>query len=287
MRSVIDFLKYNNLVPVIVGAVLLGAGAVIAASNPTVRQAVFPAAVPPREETVVPAPTDAVELMAVNLKIFDPQVRIRSVREDEEAYLVEYAYRTYEVAAGKWHLLPKSGKLAIPKAQLGDRDLGLSVAEEIGEVVSRELTYLSEVQKAEKAKLAAARSNDSTEYAGLVGRRFDAKKQEIAGYEPVVVPDEAAGEEEEHEDTDRAETIVVETGTASGQTTLSPEEIQAMILKAVSDFLAIETERLDGEAAVPDVEMPAIPLSDEAATTTVPEEAPESPESSVATPGEE
>lgn len=248
MRSLIEFLKYNNLVPVVVGVVLLGAGAVIAASNPTVRQTFLQQAVPMTQEVGAPPVTDSQELLALDLGKFDPTVRIRAVTEDKESYRVEYSYQTYEVAAGKWRLLPKSGKLTVAKAFLKDRDLGLYVAEEIGEVVNRELAYLTEVQTMERAKLAAAKTKTTTQYAGLTGKSFDAKKGEIAGYDPVVTPEKTATKDEKEGGEEvQEETIVVETEAGTGQTVLSQEEIQAMILKAVSDFLAIETKRLEEE----------------------------------------
>ena len=69
--------------------------------------------------------------------------------EDEENYYVDYAFNTIAVRDNVWQPVIKSEKFTVNKTALGDRDLGIYLAEEFSEVVRGEMAYLKEAQKSD------------------------------------------------------------------------------------------------------------------------------------------
>lgn len=224
MKVILDFLKYNNAVPIILAVMILGTGAAFAA-NPELRGSVFPSAT--TGKPLPPKPTDTTTLEAKNLEDFDLDVRIDSITEDGATYFVSYSYTTLEVQGGAWKELRKGAKMEIPKALLGKRDLKTYLVEQIGQVIDRELAYLSEAQ----VTLVAGQAKNASKYAALVGEEIDerdrkeAERANVSGKgvnEPISESGEGNG---------------IASGSLIG---LSKEEINEMIVKAVSDFLAVD-----------------------------------------------
>lgn len=249
MRSILEFIKYNNAVPLILAVLMLGTGVAFAA-NPAVREALFPTDSGP----IGPPPAaEARVLLATDPKDFDMAFHIDSVIEAGESYRIGYSYRTFEVANNVWQVVSKTKELDIPKTLLGKRDLGLYAAEQIGQVMDREIAYLSEVRtQALKPEL---KTSVSREYAGLVGRSLDTEERRFDGYKPVVK------EAEEAEEKQKApkETVDIELpgGTVPVSALLSKEEVRQIIIDAVASFLAIDTTPV---APTPDpVELDAVP----------------------------
>lgn len=227
MKSLLNFLKYNNAVPIVLAAVILGAGAAFAAS-PELRQSVFPSGSTPSAAKEKAKPTDAKKLLSENLGKFDLDVRIDAVTEDATEYHAAYSYTTLEVADGAWKEARKKGKMDIPKALLGKRDLKTYLVEQIGQVIDREIAYLSEAQSSIRTKNAAEKSK---EYAALSGTEIDASARKEA---------EKSGSVGDDTNEPSAQVETKKDAVAPG-ITLTKEEINDMIVKAVSDFLAIDT----------------------------------------------
>ncbi len=241
MRSLIDFIKYNNAVPIILAVGVLGAGVAFAAS-PKLRQAVLPQTVAPAVP-LQPKPTDTAKLRLKDLGTFDLDVRIDSLTEDTEGYFVAYSYTTLEVAGGEWQEVRKNGKMDIPKALLGKRDLKTYLVEQIGQVIDRELAYLKEAQT---AATAAGASRSASRYASLAGTKIDAAaRAEVKENEEKNEKkndEKSLKNKEDQEDSSETETSSDDVGnraTVAG-TTLTEEQIREIIVKAVSDFLAVD-----------------------------------------------
>ncbi|MDP1721597.1 MAG: hypothetical protein Q8L37_00140 [Candidatus Gottesmanbacteria bacterium] len=179
MKSLVHFITYNNAVPIALGVLFLGAGGALAAS-PEVRHAVY------ATKEIIRA-VDNTQLLAANIDSYRFNVKVNSVTEDDTNYYVDYSYTTLAVSDGVWRDFPKSNHMKISKRSMTGRDLGLFVAEQIGQVISQEMADLKQVQYAEKTKGVTPKVV-AVEYSGLVGRMFDTKEMTFPGYVPVVVP---------------------------------------------------------------------------------------------------
>lgn len=241
MRSLIDFLKYHNAVPVIVAVLVLGTGVVFAA-NPAARETFFPTDSGP----IGPAPAPENQILQMtDIGDFDMAFRVDTVSERAEAYQVAYSYRTLEVIDRAWQVVPKAKIMDIPKALLGKRDLGLYAAEQIGQVMDREISYLSEVQV--RLTDTSLTGDDAGRYNRLAGKTLDSKDREFNGYKPVV-------KGEEKEKPIPSVTVVNLPGQESPvQTTLSKEEVRQIIIDSIANFLSID--------AAPAVPAPAGPVT--------------------------
>ena len=78
-------------------------------------------------------------------------------------------------------------KFTVNKVGLGNRDLGVYLAGELGEVANSEISRLKNSQKAEKER-GATKIVKTTNYSGLIGITLDLKNKILPGYEPVVTP---------------------------------------------------------------------------------------------------
>lgn len=248
MKSILNFLKYNNAVSFILFAILFVTGAVFA-SSPQLRQSVLA----PKENVPVvtaPAKTDASKLLAENFKNYDLALRIDAIKEDAENYYVAYSYRTLEIRNGVWQEIRKISKMEIPKKLLGKRDLKTYLSEQIGQVIDREIAYLSESQAIIKTKSAPQKSS---KYASLAGQEIDRD----APSENDIAEEKNSGNVEQKTAEAVAE-IAADEQTAS-EALLSKEEIREMIVAAVAEFLAVDTSMPEDINPVP-VEEVVVPL---------------------------
>ncbi|MBP5993642.1 MAG: hypothetical protein KA731_01915 [Candidatus Moranbacteria bacterium] len=272
MRKILDFIKYNNAFPLIVAVVLLGTGAAFA-SSPELRQAVFAPA--DTGAPVLPKKTDTKQLVAEDMKRFDLGLRIDAITEDAEAYHAVYAYQTLAVAGGAWQPVRKTGKMDIPKKLLGKRDLGTYLAEQIGQVIDREVAYLREAQAAVRV---AAAPTASSRYAGLVGQPV--KKPAAGDTASATETDADASTSNNSSDTaDDQETVSQPTG-------LSDAEIRAIIVEAVAEFLAVDTSMPEPIVVPADTVSPSDTTEETVAETPIAAEAAETPTVSEPTEGE-
>jgi hypothetical protein len=177
-QKIIEFVKYHNAFTIVLILALVGAGAVFA--NEDVRDAVI------GEEVVIETKgLDNSVILAADLEVFDAMMQIIGVTEDAENYFVEYAYQTLAIQDNSWAEFTRQEVLDVSKAALADRDLGLYLIEELGEIVENELALLKEVQEEELAK-GKTEIVETIDYTGLIGLVLDAKNKILPGYEPKV-----------------------------------------------------------------------------------------------------
>lgn len=176
-KGFLNFLFYNNAVPIVFTIFFLSVGAA-AASTDVVQDAVI-------QETETVQSIDNEYIRFIDLETFKIYLVIGSIVEDEYTYLVRYSYNSIGIEDFVWKPITVSKTLSVSKEALGERDLGLYVAEQLGQVVDFEMQYLRDAQKIERA-LGQTQKVVVKEYAGLVGKMFDAEAQVFAGYEPVI-----------------------------------------------------------------------------------------------------
>lgn len=188
MQKVLHFLKYHNAVS-ITAVFLIVAGGSFAAS-PDLRAGVGDALVQ-KTETIVSI--DNTRLLAADLNAFNPELHITAISEDDKTYYVTYQYKTLEIQEAAWSDAVKEATLKVSKDLLTQkhRDLGLYVAEELGEVAGYQLSLLKESQTREKEK-GVSQKVAAVAYSGLIGKFLSPEEKVFPGYEPVVA--EAAPE---------------------------------------------------------------------------------------------
>lgn len=216
----LHYIQYHNATTgLFIVALFFGVGTAFAASDPELRQAAADALVS-EKQTVTQ--TDNSVLLSLNVDTFDPRLKINDVVEDEENYYASYTFTTLTLEDGVWQETRKTDTLTVNKQVLAERDLGLYLADELGEITRGERAYLAEVQ-ADERKKGATRKKVAVDYTGLIGRFLDSEELEFDGYKPVVKEPEphAVATEEDTETTYRDETSD-ETSTLDEQ--IVPEE---------------------------------------------------------------
>lgn len=176
-QEVLNFIKYNNAFTIIFVVVFFGFGISFAA-NPEMRDIVYSS-----EETVVSI--DNTLVVSADLDNFNFNLRINSVTEDDKNYYAVYSYQTLEIKNDFWQNKEIEKTLTVNKEALGGKDLGLYMAEELGENIRYELSYLKRVQKLEKEKGESLKVV-TTAYSGLIGKLLNPKEEVIEGYNPVI-----------------------------------------------------------------------------------------------------
>lgn len=176
-EKLVHFIKYNNAFTVAFVICFFGFGISFAAS-PELRDSVYSS-----EETVVSV--DNSLIVSADLDNFNFNLRINSVTEDEKNYYAVYSYQTLAIEDGFWQSKEIEKTLTVSREALDGKDLGLYVAEELGENINYELSYLKRVQKLEKEK-GESQKVVTTEYSGLIGKLLDPKEKVIEGYRPVI-----------------------------------------------------------------------------------------------------
>jgi len=177
LQKLTHFIKYHNALPIALSIIVLSTGAAFASSD-VAQQAVFSS-----EERV--QSIDNSFIVNTDLNTFAPYVQITNVIEDEEAYYITYKLNTINVVDAVWKETLSDKELTVQKDILGGGDLGLFVAEQLKEVVDKQLSYLKEAQVKEKTK---GKTNKvvATTYSGLIGKFLDTKEEVIEGYTPVI-----------------------------------------------------------------------------------------------------
>ncbi|MDP3726243.1 MAG: DUF5011 domain-containing protein [bacterium] len=184
-KKLTTFIKYHNALPLGFIILFLGFGGAMAA-NDELRGTVAGAVI---SKEVSVESVDNSFIVNANLQQFVPSAQIVSVTEDNENYYIAYALETIDLADSAWKIVLRSKEFSVSKALLGAEDLGVYVAEEIGEVVDRQISYLKEVQNKER-KVGETQKIVSTTYSGLIGKYLDSKREVIEGYTPIEKPRE-------------------------------------------------------------------------------------------------
>ncbi len=177
----LHFIKYHNAVPITLALVLLSFSGALAAS-PEVRSDVANA-VFTQEQTV--KSVDNTYLLSKDLSTFVPIIQITGVTEDADNYYVAYTMQTIDVDNYVWKDVTQTKTLQVPKADLGNGDLGLYVAQKLKDVQTWEKDRLAQTQTIERAQGPSSRVV-ATVYGGLVGKFLDPKEDVLPGYTPVV-----------------------------------------------------------------------------------------------------
>lgn len=175
MSKIIRFFIYNNIVPITISFVLLGAASTYAATNPEQILA----------ETQKVVSIDNTYIANKDLSRYTPKARIVAVREDSDFYYVSYQFTTIELVEYVWQDVTMAEEMKIAKATLGTyRDLGEFVTRQLRERIANELIRLRETQVFERQNI--TQKQVTTQYSGLIGGLLDDKTETIAGYTPVV-----------------------------------------------------------------------------------------------------
>lgn len=184
LKKITNFIKYHNAF-VIAVALIFTVGVSAMAANEDLREQVL------GEKIVTQSGIDNSRIMNANLDEFDFKMKIREkdgAMEDDESYYIYYQYRIIGIKDNVWQDLVKLKKMEVSKKSLAGRDLGLWVAEELGEVIDSELAYLKKVQEKENDS-GKKIIKETTEYKGLLGLVIDTKTKELpSDYELVVKP---------------------------------------------------------------------------------------------------
>lgn len=183
MNKFLNFIKYHNAFSISISAILAISGVSLAAS-PEIRQDVTAALVSQRESV---RSVDNARLLAADLERFNPALQIKEIAQDEDNYYIRYTFRTLAIGDSVWQEVRPEKTLKVSKKAIEGKDLGLYIAEELGEVIDYELSYLKEVKTTEQKK-GRSQKVVAIEYAGLIGKFLNPEEKVFPGYEPVVKP---------------------------------------------------------------------------------------------------
>ena len=179
----LNFLQYNNAVPLTIGIMFFGATGAFAATDP---QAIYST-----EQHVISI--DNTYLASKDFSTWTPRVQITGITEDADNYYVAYAFSTIDLQDSVWQDAQKLVTLTVSKADLGPyRDLGIYVTEQLKQVIDREYGRLVETQDFERKNI--SQKTVATTYGGLIGKMLDDKTETLPGYTPVVTPPVGASE---------------------------------------------------------------------------------------------
>ncbi|MBP9715203.1 MAG: hypothetical protein KBD52_01815 [Candidatus Pacebacteria bacterium] len=177
--KILHFVKYHNFFS-IGFTILFGGLSVSLAASPTLQKSVY-------NSTETITSVDNTKIVSTNLDNFNFNLRINSVKDDEKSYYIDYSYKTLSIKNSVWQEINLSKTLTVSKESLGERDLGLYVASELGDNINYELSYLKDAQKLQKNN-GMSKKVVTTEYSGLIGKMLDPKEKVIEGYDPVIPP---------------------------------------------------------------------------------------------------
>ncbi len=257
--KIVNFIQYNNFFTLTLMFVFMGASATFAAS-PDARASIID-----QKETI--RSVDNTYLINTDFTLFNVGLKVVSVKEDDEWYYIDYTYNTAEVVDYVWKEVTKSASMKVTKKELGAKDLGLYVAEQLGQVTDEKLAYLQDTQKREK-KIGMTQKVVATEYSGLVGQFLSTEEKTFDGYIPVKPPILVAAFESTGENTT---TVGTELGTTLGvptPTPLTPEQIQNLISDAVRQLLAGNTATTTASTTIAIVDTPTTGGGGGASTST-------------------
>jgi len=219
MHRLWDFVQHNNAVPIGL-FILFGTTGAAFAANPDV---VY-------EEIESVQSVDNTYIVEVDLENRDFDLEITDITEDDENYYISYGYNTISIVDYVWREVEVSKHVTYSKKELTGRDLGLFLAEQLGEELTAEIAYLTEVQKKER-EAGATHKKVATEYRGLVGRMFDPTEKEFDGYKPVV----------KEEDTVSSGATAAAILAGAGETHDALPDFEAFVAQAVANALAAQT----------------------------------------------
>jgi len=172
----LNFLKYNNTVPIVISLLLLSAGGAYAATNPD--------AILSQQQEVIGV--DNSYIVNKDLTTYTPTVEITNVVEDTDTYTVEYRISTIDIDNYVWKDIMRQERMVVEKSALDGKDLGLYVTGQLKNIIDNQLAYLHNVQEKERKQV--SRAVVSTTYGGLIGKLLSDKTETLPGYVPVIAP---------------------------------------------------------------------------------------------------
>jgi hypothetical protein len=176
-----EFIKYNNAVPIILGALFFATSATFAAS-PAVRESVYDT------ETVVQS-VDTTYIYSVDLEDYPFLMRITNVTEDERFYYLAYDFDTIDIVEGVWQDVVRQSTLRIAKGLLGNGSLEDYAESELAQVRAAEILRLTKTQE-EQRKIGATQKTVATVHSGLVGDFFAPTEETVPQYESKIAKDD-------------------------------------------------------------------------------------------------
>ena len=226
MRRVWDFIQYNNAIPIGLFILFGGTGAVFAAS-PQAQQAIYSS-----QDQV--QSVDNTYIVNANLANQNFGLQITSVTEDTDNYYVSYTYNTIDVVNYVWQEVAVNKGFTLSKKELGNQDLGLFVAKQLGQEITQQLAYLTQVQEKERTNGTTLKTV-ATVYSGLVGKMLNPTEKTFPGYVPVVA--------EQPSDSNSGVASVALAGAGATFVATPPpvptqEDIKSMVDQAVAAALA-------------------------------------------------
>lgn len=180
-RSIANFIKYNNTVPIVLGLLFFSTSATFAAT-PAARDAVYKA------ETQV-ASVDNRYLLATNIDSYPFSMKVTEITEDSEYYYLAYDFNTIDVVDAVWRDTTRKSVLRISKALLGNGKLQAYAESELAQVRSQEISRLNETKKLEKS-IGYSQKIVATVYTGLIGKLVRPTEEIMPGYESVIAMDD-------------------------------------------------------------------------------------------------
>lgn len=181
MQNFINFIKYNNAFTFIAILLFIATASTFAAS-PELREDAIKAVISQKQEVLS---LDNTKLLAQDFGKFDSKLQIKEIKEDSENYYVKYGFKTFVIRDYIWQEDGAEKTLSVSRSFLVNKDLGLYTAQELGEVVDYNLSYLKEAQEIEKKK-GETNKVIAVEYGGLIGKFLNSKEKEFSDYQPVV-----------------------------------------------------------------------------------------------------
>ncbi len=300
IRRFLHFIQYHNAAnALLIGIFVVGAGTAFAATDEDVRQAVADTVI---KETQTIVQIDNSTIVDADLDAFDAQLQVLEVQEDDFAYYATYQFSTLAIEDGLWQEVLKNGKMTIDKESLAGGDLGLYLAEELGEVTAQELRYLQEVQEIERKK-GSQKKKVATEYSGLIGKLLDVKEETFDGYNPVIeepekveveqpkqveiVEEQEAETELDHDAEEEGTEVEALQQTEEGEeVSIETEEAQTEDATEAGEDETTNTDEDTADEGVADTTAPTEEEADEPEQTVPAEETPAEASTSVVEPGD-
>lgn len=176
LDKIVYFVKYNNGFVFIIGFIFFGFSVTMAAS-PDARQSIYNSS---QNITDV----DNSYILNVDLESFKFNLQIKNIEEDIDFFHIYYSYGTISVVDYVWKPTHIERRFLVSKASLGKGDLGLYLAEQLGQEIDYQHTYLTKVKEMETNK-GQTKKTSVTKYSGLIGAILNTEQKVFPDYVPV------------------------------------------------------------------------------------------------------
>ena len=173
-KKAVDFIKYNNLVIIIIAVIFLLGTGVFAQTE--AGQAMIGA------KKTQEQGEDNTLLLSADLDSMNMDYQIEKIEEDQDYYYVTYTYIDLAKQNGVWLYLMQEKTRKVSKKL--KKDLGKYLAEELSEENEARVKDLK-AEQAKARKTGEAKRVEVVEYTGLIGQTLDLAGRLFPGYKPV------------------------------------------------------------------------------------------------------